>query len=238
MSEDHEGPAYHKLKNESKINKQPIGQRYNVELETRNLIIFTKMANILKFCQSVSGIAASITSVAKYAVQNMAKCSTYPKLQTLQFSKTCNFQSPLSFTFSKLLKPTNIHQQLQVRNYQPKISSENTQLYIIHYSKPKLKRKRKHPLDSRPQMKGVVLKTLVKKPKKPNSANRKCVLVRLSNGKEATAYVPGEGHNLQEHNIVLVRFGRVKDVPGLRLKVIRGKYDCSHVVKKGSTMRV
>lgn len=86
-------------------------------------------------------------------------------------------------------------------------------------------------------MKGVVLRTLIKKPKKPNSANRKCVLVRLSNGKEATAYVPGEGHNLQEHNVVLVRFGRVKDVPGLRIKVIRGKYDCAHVVKKGATLR-
>lgn len=80
-------------------------------------------------------------------------------------------------------------------------------------------------------MRGVVLRTLVKKPKKPNSANRKCVLVRLSNGKEMTAYVPGEGHNLQEHNVVLVRPGRTKDVPGLRLKCVRGKYDLPHVMK-------
>ena len=82
-----------------------------------------------------------------------------------------------------------------------------------------------------PFMKGVVLRTLIKKPKKPNSANRKCVLLRLSNGKEMTAYVPGEGHNLQEHNIVLVRCGRTKDVPGLRLKCVRGKHDLPHVVK-------
>lgn len=86
-------------------------------------------------------------------------------------------------------------------------------------------------LDGKPQMKGVVLKTVVRKPKKPNSGNRKCVLVRLSNGKEATAYIPGEGHNLQEHNLVLIRGGRTKDVPGLKLKVVRGALDCAHVKK-------
>jgi small subunit ribosomal protein S12 len=86
-------------------------------------------------------------------------------------------------------------------------------------------------LDGKPQMKGVVIKTLIKKPKKPNSGNRKCVLVRLSNGKEATAYVPGEGHNIQEHNILLIRGGRTQDVPGLKLKVVRGVYDCPHVKK-------
>uniref|UniRef100_A0A1E1WZ04 Small ribosomal subunit protein uS12m n=1 Tax=Amblyomma aureolatum TaxID=187763 RepID=A0A1E1WZ04_9ACAR len=97
---------------------------------------------------------------------------------------------------------------------------------------PPPKKKRKHPLDSQPFMKGVVIKTLIKKPKKPNSANRKCVLVRLSNGKEAAAYVPGVGHNLQEHSVVLVYKSRTKDVPGLKLKVVRGKYDCAHVIRK------
>ena len=81
-------------------------------------------------------------------------------------------------------------------------------------------------------MKGIVLKTIIKKPKKPNSANRKCVKLRLSNKKEVTAYIPKEGHNLQEHNMVLVRGGKTKDIPGLKLKVIRGKYDCAHVKKK------
>ncbi|XP_013778089.1 40S ribosomal protein S12, mitochondrial-like [Limulus polyphemus] len=108
-----------------------------------------------------------------------------------------------------------------------------TTLLRLHKNGPHIKkRKKKRPLDGRPQMKGVVLKTLIKKPKKPNSANRKCVLLRLSNGREAVAYVPGEGHNLQEHNIVLVRCGRCRDVPGVKLKVIRGKYDCAHVVKR------
>uniref|UniRef100_G3MTN0 Small ribosomal subunit protein uS12m n=1 Tax=Amblyomma maculatum TaxID=34609 RepID=G3MTN0_AMBMU len=97
---------------------------------------------------------------------------------------------------------------------------------------PPPRKKRRHPLDNKPFMKGVVIKTLIKKPKKPNSANRKCVLVRLSNGKEATAYVPGVGHNLQEHSVVLVYRSRTKDVPGLKLKVVRGKYDCAHVIRK------
>ena len=90
---------------------------------------------------------------------------------------------------------------------------------------------KKSLLDGKPQMKGVVLKTVIKKPKKPNSGNRKAVIVRLSNGREAAAYIPGEGHNLQEHNIVLIRGGRTKDVPGLKLKVVRGAYDCAHVKK-------
>ncbi|XP_022692915.1 40S ribosomal protein S12, mitochondrial-like [Varroa jacobsoni] len=97
---------------------------------------------------------------------------------------------------------------------------------------PPAKPKPRCPIDHKPFMKGVVIKTVIKKPKKPNSANRKCVLVRLSNGREATAYIPGVGHNLQEHSIVLVRKGRTQDVPGLKLKVVRGAYDCAHVVRK------
>lgn len=113
----------------------------------------------------------------------------------------------------------------------------NVTLWEMHVRPTFLMRKEKeeafkHPLlDGKPQMKGVVLKTIIKKPKKPNSGNRKSVLVRLSNGKETAAYIPGEGHNLQEHNIVLIRGGRTKDVPGLKLKVVRGAYDCAHVKK-------
>ncbi|GAB6026072.1 37S ribosomal protein S12, mitochondrial [Chamberlinius hualienensis] len=108
----------------------------------------------------------------------------------------------------------------------------------LHKNGPhKKKSKKKRPLDGRPFMKGVVLKTLIKKPRKPNSANRKCVLVRLSNGKEMTAYVPGEGHNLQEHNVVLVRCGRLQDTPGVWLKVVRGKFDCAHVIKRTETSK-
>jgi small subunit ribosomal protein S12 len=102
-------------------------------------------------------------------------------------------------------------------------------IYLIKRGKERMYKK--SVLDQKPQMKGVVLKTLIKKPKKPNSGNRRCVLVRLSNGKEMAAYIPGEGHNLQEHNMVLVRGGRTKDLPGLKLKVIRGALDCAHVKK-------
>lgn len=108
---------------------------------------------------------------------------------------------------------------------------EDKFLQRIHKAGPRTKLKRRHPLDSKQQMRGVVLKTLIRKPKKPNSANRKCVLVRLTNGKEATAFVPGEGHNLQEHSVVLIHKKRVRDVPGLKLRVIRGAYDCAHVTK-------
>nr|CAD7395722.1 unnamed protein product [Timema poppensis] len=84
----------------------------------------------------------------------------------------------------------------------------------MHRSGPHFKtRPPRQPLGGKPFAKGVVLKTLIKKPKKPNSANRKCVLVRLSTGKEMVAYVPGIGHNLQEHNIVLCRVGRSQDLP-------------------------
>ena len=114
----------------------------------------------------------------------------------------------------------------------PQQWEEQRLLYKFHECGPKFRTPRRHPLDKKPQMKGLVLKTLIKKPKKPNSANRKCVLVRLTNGKEKVAFVPGEGHNLQEHSIVLVQNKRVRDVPGLKLRVIRGAYDCAHVVKK------
>lgn len=103
----------------------------------------------------------------------------------------------------------------------------------MHRSGPHFKtRPPRQPLDGKPFAKGIILKTLIKKPKKPNSANRKCVLLRLSTGKEMVAYVPGIGHNLQEHNIVLVRVGKCQDVPGVKLKCVRGVYDLPHVIKK------
>ncbi|KAM3910609.1 small ribosomal subunit protein uS12m [Leptodactylus fuscus] len=98
--------------------------------------------------------------------------------------------------------------------------------------RPKKEPTKLGPLAGNPQLKGVVLKTMIRKPKKPNSANRKCARVRLSNGKEVVCFIPGEGHNLQEHNIVLVEGGRTQDLPGVKLKIVRGKYDCAHVKKK------
>lgn len=83
-----------------------------------------------------------------------------------------------------------------------------------------------------PFKKGVCLKVTTVTPKKPNSALRKVARVRLSNGMEVTAYIPGEGHNLQEHSVVLVRGGRVKDLPGVRYTIVRGALDCDGVEGK------
>ena len=84
-------------------------------------------------------------------------------------------------------------------------------------------------LDQNPQKRGVCLQVRTMTPKKPNSALRKITRVRLSNGKEITVYIPGEGHNLQEHSIVLVRGGRIRDLPGVRYQVIRGTLDAQGV---------
>ena len=84
-------------------------------------------------------------------------------------------------------------------------------------------------LKGSPQRRGVCTRVYTTTPKKPNSALRKVCRVRLSSGTEVTAYIPGEGHNLQEHSIVLVRGGRVKDLPGVRYKVVRGALDAAAV---------
>ncbi len=95
--------------------------------------------------------------------------------------------------------------------------------------KPRLvqaSKSRVRDLDASPQKRGVCLVVKTVTPKKPNSALRKVAKVRLSNGKEVTAYIGGEGHNLQEHSIVLIRGGRVRDLPGVRYHVVRGSLDC------------
>ena len=84
-----------------------------------------------------------------------------------------------------------------------------------------------------PQKRGTCVSVKTATPKKPNSALRKIARVRLSNGMEVTSYIPGEGHNLQEHSVVLIRGGRVKDVPGVRYHVIRGTLDTAGVAKRG-----
>ncbi len=88
-----------------------------------------------------------------------------------------------------------------------------------------LHRRRKELTEGRPFLRGVCTKVTTMTPKKPNSALRKIARVRLSNGMEVTAYIPGIGHNLQEHSIVMIRGGRVKDLPGVRYHIVRGVYD-------------
>lgn len=104
---------------------------------------------------------------------------------------------------------------------------------LIRFGRRLIKKKTKSPaLKSSPQKRGVCLQVKTQTPKKPNSALRKIARVRLSNGVEVTAYIPGEGHNLQEHSIVLVRGGRVKDLPGVRYHIIRGTLDTQGVVNR------
>jgi small subunit ribosomal protein S12 len=101
---------------------------------------------------------------------------------------------------------------------------------LIRQGRTNKKRRNKSPsLQSCPQKRGVCLQVKTKTPKKPNSALRKVAWVRLSNSQEVIAYIGGEGHNLQEHSIVLVRGGRVKDLPGVRYHIVRGALDCAAV---------
>ena len=101
---------------------------------------------------------------------------------------------------------------------------------LVRKGRTKPGRRSKSPvLDRCPQKRGVCLQVKTQTPKKPNSALRKVARVRLSNGKEITCYIPGEGHNLQEHSVVLVRGGRVRDLPGVRYHILRGSLDASGV---------
>src|SRR6202521_5189228 len=101
---------------------------------------------------------------------------------------------------------------------------------LVRQSRRDVQKKEKAPaLKSNPQKRGVCTRVYTTTPKKPNSALRKVARVRISGSIEVTAYIPGEGHNLQEHSVVLVRGGRVKDLPGVRYKVVRGTLDAAGV---------
>ena len=101
---------------------------------------------------------------------------------------------------------------------------------LVRQGRTTIKSKSKNAaLKHNPQKRGVCTRVFTTTPKKPNSALLKVARVRLVNGIEVTAYIPGEGHNLQEHSIVLVRGGRVRDLPGVRYKIVRGAYDCAAV---------
>ncbi len=104
---------------------------------------------------------------------------------------------------------------------------------LIKNGRKKVESKTKSPaLKNCPQKRGVCVRVYTTTPKKPNSALRKVARVRLTNGMEVTAYIPGVGHNLQEHSIVLIRGGRVKDLPGVRYHILRGALDCAGVANR------
>ena len=104
---------------------------------------------------------------------------------------------------------------------------------LVRNSREKVSKRNKVPaLKACPQKRGACLRVYTTTPKKPNSALRKVARVRLSNGFEVTAYIPGEGHNLQEHSVVLIRGGRVKDLPGVRYHILRGNLDTQGVANR------
>lgn len=104
---------------------------------------------------------------------------------------------------------------------------------LVRFGRTTTEKKRKSPaLKNNPQKRGVCVRVYTTTPKKPNSALRKVARVKLVNGIEVTAYIPGIGHNLQEHSIVLIRGGRTKDLPGVRYKIIRGALDTAGVVNR------
>ncbi len=104
---------------------------------------------------------------------------------------------------------------------------------LIRIERKKVVKRKKTPaLQACPQRRGVCTRVYTTTPKKPNSAMRKVARVRLTNGKEVNSYIPGEGHNLQEHSVVLIRGGRVKDLPGVRYHIVRGTLDTSGVADR------
>jgi len=195
--------------------------------------VFNKMS-ILGLTRQIVGSISRVLPLVRRTLpvtdSTPACLSLPPTQQTFYSSLTGRFSLPNGSVTGSLLQTVRGHNIVAQRTGANFAYMHRTGIY------KKVKKKRNHPLEGRPQLRGVVLKTLIKKPKKPNSANRKCVRLRLSTGREVIAYVPGEGHNLQEHNTVLVQGGRLQDTPGVKLVCVRGKYDLPHVKKKWDTL--
>lgn len=152
-------------------------------------------------CSSLKYLTKNASLLSSATLNNTLKCTSLtPIVRNLQ-------------TSSPLMK-NNFLQKLYERNGPP----------------PRRPRsKDKHVISGFNYTKGIVLKTVIRHPKKPNSGNRKCALVKLSTGAEICAYIPGVGHNLQEHSQVLVKGGRKRDLISVKASVIRGKLDCAAV---------
>ncbi|GAV07232.1 hypothetical protein RvY_17098 [Ramazzottius varieornatus] len=181
-----------------------------------------------RFCQSVVNRCIAQAQPAQVRTYNQ-----YPKRYWLHDKPAAQVAAiPEKKPFELVPSPFNPPTRPDARAILAQYYADYRCLTKLHLGLPPIRRGWRFPLVGKPQCKAVVLKTMIKKPKKPNSANRRCVRVRLSTGKEATAHVPGEGHNLQEHSVVLVQNGRTQDLIGVKLKVVRGKLDCAPVKKK------
>ena len=121
---------------------------------------------------------------------------------------------------------------ISIKNKKYKISMPTINQLVRKRRDKQITRNKVPALQKQPLKRGVCVKVYTTTPKKPNSALRKVARVRLSNGFEVTAYIPGEGHNLQEHSVVLIRGGRVKDLPGVRYHILRGNLDTQGVANR------
>lgn len=145
-----------------------------------------------------------------------------------------------TFIRNRLAPPPSQYRPTTSRNFTSTPHPHATYNQVLrHCRKPQPARKKTSPaLTRRPEMAGVCLRISTTKPKKPNSGERKTCRVRLSSGKEVTAYIPGEGHNVQQHSVVLLRGGRAQDCPGVRYKCVRGAGDLvSRAIRKAKIER-
>jgi len=208
----------------------------NVTLATDSRRIVSSLTNVTG--NSLSHLSTARSTLTLDSSQERLSNTVTPSVRLLtplchhvrNFSLlTLNSNAPTMVERS--IKKVSLNPYRGFRYYSFKDSLPSYLKRIIDHGPPQKPPRKPGPTEARPFLKGVVLKTIIKKPKKPNSANRKCVRLRLSTGRETTAYVPGIGHNLQEHHTVLVRGGRVQDLPGVKLKCVRGAYDLAHVKK-------
>ncbi|CAG86114.1 DEHA2C08492p [Debaryomyces hansenii CBS767] len=140
--------------------------------------------------------------------------------------------APVTSYLASIRSNIPINNQFSLLNQQKRYATLN-QIKSGRHGKPVKPYVSKAPhLDTNPFKKGVVLRVMIVKPKKPNSAQRKCCRVRLSNGNVISCLIPGEGHNLQEHHVVLVRGGRVQDLPGVKYRLVRGAFDLAGVANR------
>ncbi|XP_060082943.1 small ribosomal subunit protein uS12m-like [Ylistrum balloti] len=188
------------------------------------------MMALLGICQQFASL--SVRCLPKVTRHLQVKTGIMSGIKTNFATGSVNLRSLSTLQIGSNTR-TDAHSLCQKYHF-PQISLQRDMTLGQLHRRGKVKKKKKKYgiLGGNAYKRGLVLKAIIKKPKKPNSASRKCVRVKLSNGIETTAYVPYEGHNLQEHSMVLLKGGRLQDVPGVRLCCVRGKYDLPHVIKK------
>lgn len=184
-------------------------------------ILYTPATSCLKQTRAISSLSFSPLSACRTPITSPILSYTTPKLQQ---------RGPASITATGATTYLSKFQQQpqQVRHATLNQIARRGRFKTI-LKRHKAKRSESPDLEGNPFKKGVVLRVMILKPKKPNSANRKAARVRLSNGKVITAYIPGEGHNAQEHSVVTVRGGRTQDLPGVKYKCVRGLGDLAAV---------